>query len=507
MKTGKKFLLMLLTLTLLLTLPIGGIGTYAEPADNAGSRGLTAADGNLAYGKDVYSVWTHHEAAGFVYTNLTDGSPDTGWHSGDAPTNRRTWAAVDLGKTMTFDTVDIYSMPGGFPNGLRIVVTDDESLFANAADPGKMNPLMPEGEIVFELYDYPEKDAAPYVCQFEKTSGRYVIVYGMSLNHQWYSMALAEIAVYDTGYTPKPSSNLALGVEAVSDSSHEDSSWNWGLKHINDGDRYNMFVADNTNDHGFFAGYHSHTGTPHDGSADVTITFPLAALSRVKQVVIYPCSLKWTTPGQSGQAEDTIYLPSSFAVEVSDNGEDWKEVFAKDNFVPDGYAPISCDFEETNASFVRVVFKAITAHIKLSEIEIYGADSKEPDEPGELSCGDSLFALYRQERTGENGTHDMRVVIVTNYKKLLAANTTYTVRVTFVLQSDAEKSYTRKLGGADSQYSLFQKVTAKGDEYVAAEGYALFGNQVTGIPDGAYKEVVVTVTDNATGNVVFTGRG
>ncbi len=505
MKTGKKFLLMLLTLTLLLTLPVGGIGTFAEPAAAAEGRGLTAEDGNLAYGKDVYSYWTHHETHGFVYTNLTDGDPATGWHSGDAPTNRRTWAAVDLGKTMTFDTVDIYSMSDGFPNGLRIVVTDDESIFADAADPGKMSSVWPEGEVVFELYDYPEKNAAPYVCQFEKTSGRYVIVYGMSLNHPWYSMALAEIAVYDTGYTPVPSANLALGVEAVSDSSHEDASW--GLKNINDGNRYNMYVSDNTNDHGQFAGYHSSLSTPHDGSADVTITFPLAASSRVNQVVIYPASSKWTTPVQSGASADSIFLPPSFAVEVSANGEDWNTVWTKNDFASDVYAPIVCDFEETNASYVRVVFKAITAHIKISEIEIYGADSGTPEEPRELSCGNNLFALYRQERAGENGTHDMRIVIVTNYEKLRAENTTYTVQVTFVLQSDAEKSYTRKLGGSDSEYSLFKKVTAKGDEYTAAEGYALFGNQVTGIPDGAYKEIVVTLTDNTTGNVVFTGRG
>lgn len=44
------------------------------------------------------------------------------------------------------------------------------------------------------------------------------------------------------------------------------------------------------------------------------------------------------------------------------------------------------------------------------------------------------------------------------------------------------------------------------DEYIAADGYALFGNVVTDIPDGAYNEVRAEITDDSDGEIVFTGR-
>ncbi len=513
MKNSRKFTSFLLLLALLLTLPVGAFGTWAAeaPGDEteAWLEDLKPENGNLAYGKNVYANWTAAENESWGYAKLTDGSLNPtadgnygGWHGGDAAVNRRCWAAVDLGEVTSFDTVVLYPTTEGVPNAVRIVVTDDESFFTSAEDPGKIDG-MPEGQIVYEACDIEDRSFTPYVCQFEEVSARFVIVYGLSLNAPWLSMKLSEVAVYNKGYTPpEEKHNLALDCVASSNSSHNDSSWD--ISKINDGDRYNM-VLNNSGDHGQFAGYHSGLDTPKDGSADVTITFPLASVSRVSQVVIYPGSTKWTAAVQNGEAEDQIFISSDFAVEVSNDGEIWQEVYAETGYAPTEYAPIVCDFDAVTAGYVRVVFKAVTDHIKLSEIEIY-EDGGEAEEDGKLSAGNDLFALYTQTRPGAGDTHEMRIVIVANCDRVIAQNTSFTVRVSFILESGAEVYFTAKLGGSDSDYILYRRVTAGDDEYVAAEGYALFGNVVTGIPNGIYNEVCVTLTDDTTGQVVYSGR-
>jgi len=93
----------------------------------------------------------------------------------------------------------------------------------------------------------------------------------------------------------------------------------------------------------------------------------------------------------------------------------------------------------------------------------------------------------------------MRIVIVANEEKLSKISSTAKVTVTFVLESGAEVYLENTLGGADSDYGLYRKVTADGDEYVAAEGYCLFGNIVTNIPNGAYTSIALTIVDNVTG--------
>ena len=97
----------------------------------------------------------------------------------------------------------------------------------------------------------------------------------------------------------------------------------------------------------------------------------------------------------------------------------------------------------------------------------------------------------------------MRIVIVANEEKLSVIPSTAKVTVTFVLESGAELYLERTLGGAESDYGLYRKVIAAGDEYEAEEGYCLFGNVVTNIPDGAYTSFSVTIVDNVSGDLLL----
>ena len=513
MKNIKKLALFILISAMIFTLPISAFAEEMSTSDGTSVEEwleeLRPENGNLAYGKDVYTNWTHIEDESWGYAKLTDGSfnPTSdgygGWHGGDANINRRCWAAIDLGSSMSFDTVVLYPTTEGVPNAIRIIVTDDDSIFASAEDPGKID-AMPDGQIVYEACDIEDRSFSPYVCQFEEVSARFVIVYGLSLNAPWLSMQLSEVAVYNKGYTPpvEGRKNIALDSIASSNYSHNDSTW--GIEKINDGDRYNI-VLNNSSDHGQFAGYHSGLDTPHDGSTDVFVEFELASLEKISQVVIYPGSTKWTVAVQSGNEADRIFLSSDFNIEVSTDGNDWQNVYSETGFTLDEYAPVICDFDAVEASYVRVVFKSVTDHIKISEIEIYGESGPMTDE-GTLSAADELFAAYMQTRPASEGTHDMRIVLVASYDKIAAMETSFTIKVTFILEDGGTAYYTAKLGGSSSDYTLYRRVTAGDDEYIAADGYALFGNVVTDIPDGAYNEVRAEITDDSDGEIVFTGR-
>ena len=61
------------------------------------------------------------------------------------------------------------------------------------------------------------------------------------------------------------------------------------------------------------------------------------------------------------------------------------------------------------------------------------------------------------------------------------------------------------LRGKKSDYTLYEKITAGEDRYAAAEGDALFGNVVTGIPNGAWNTLEVTI-ENEDGDLLYNGK-
>ena len=61
------------------------------------------------------------------------------------------------------------------------------------------------------------------------------------------------------------------------------------------------------------------------------------------------------------------------------------------------------------------------------------------------------------------------------------------------------KTYTGKLAPQNSDLTLYSSVAASGENYFAAEGFALFGCVITDVPKGVWGEVELTVTDTANG--------
>ena len=75
--------------------------------------------------------------------------------------------------------------------------------------------------------------------------------------------------------------------------------------------------------------------------------------------------------------------------------------------------------------------------------------------------------------------------------------------ITFYKSGNRISSVSGTLGGPDSKYKLFSAVAASGDIYVADDGYAIFGQIVTGVPSGAFDNFNILVKDNATGTVLL----
>ena len=537
----KKLLLVLLTVAMLLTLPLGAFSLAAADVEEM-TEALKAENGNLALGKDVYVNFSQHTGSGFGRQLITDGDLNgnyTGgsglsWHSGDSTgSNRATWFAIDFGEKTKLDTVVLYPRTNGntydcMANAVRIVAVDDPTITdENLVSPDKREewlvgdtwigegcknpdwiPYSPAGTIVYEQYDMDLRtaDAEPITFQFEAVETQYLVVYGLSLFGPWRSWTIAECAVYNKGYEApaNPYVNLAEGKEVIASSSHEGSPWS-SVK-LTDGDRYN-FNHDRTyeRDYGQYVGYHSGLDIPHDGTANVSIDINLGAATAFDTVTVWPSTAKYATT-----EEADLFVPANYDIQISSDGETWETVKSVSGDEPTEYAAIELTLDApVTANYLRFLAKGVTEHIKLSEIEVFNKSGSAPDTPedpedkGKLSAGNNLFAAHYQTRANGEDSHDVRIVLVANESRFDEINIVK-VRVSFVLDSGAEVYFVNTLGGADNDYDLYRTVIAGGDTYEAAEGYALFGNIVTGIPnDVNYTEITVTITDAASGDVLL----
>ncbi len=394
-KIMKKLLSGLLVTAMLLAIPAAA--SFAEGASDPDSwaDACSAQKGNLAYGKDVYYHWSraHGQGWGDEYKDrhlLTDASFDLFYSNGDAfHTNRgNNWAAIDFGTKTEFDTVVLYPAKGesefchGFPNAIRLLVTDNAEQFENCADWYNCSASglnLAEGEVIAEYYDLGSKPFEPVTFQFSAVSGRFLIVQGLSLNFEWCEMQLSEIAVYKKGYTaPETRTNLALGKEVTSNSYYEDDNNNWHLTNINNGNRYDMnTLMRNEGDYGQFCGYHSHPDTIANGAADIYISFDLGEKTAVDEMVIVPSTTKYS---YGGNATD-LSVPANFEIQISDDGENWTTVLAKSGYEWGEYRPHSFTFEASEGRYVRLFMKGITDHMRISEIELYSSAVSEPTTP------------------------------------------------------------------------------------------------------------------------------
>jgi len=211
----------------------------------------------------------------------------------------------------------------------------------------------------------------------------------------------------------------------------------------------------------------------------------------IDEIVLYSANGGADNPAWSG-------IPKSFTVEISSNGKDWNAIGSYTNTHVATQEGVSIQFEPVYARYIiirssEMYQKADGVYIQLAEMEVFH------DRATTLIC-DSAFQPYVQVRDAEEGYHDVRVVLLTN-PELIKAYHSLDVTITFTVDGGV-KQLKNTLGGEKSDYSLYQKITADGEIYIACEGTAIFGSVITDIPNGAYSKITVTITDGDT--VVYT---
>ena len=117
--------------------------------------------------------------------------------------------------------------------------------------------------------------------------------------------------------------------------------------------------------------------------------------------------------------------------------------------------------------------------------------------PAAVLTTDDMFEAYVSIRS-DGDKQTIRFVIVTNCD----FDTSVTVSIQFKNHNGSViKSYSGKLGGQNSDLTLYGAVVAGGENYFAKEGCALFGCVITDIPVDVWQSVELTITDTENGKV------
>lgn len=463
---------------------------------------------NIAAGKPVSTpIGGYHTdpTSNWALGNINNGTPYdmctydgnrdygqfTGFHSqviGGAPNEIA--VEIELGEGSTFNQVKIWPSTekysgmcqenGGnfyFPENFTFQISDDGNTWTTV----KTVTGYSVSEYAAQVFDLDETCTAPYF-RFHMTD-----LGGKSIK-------LSELEIFDTNkpltassddvkpeetVVVKPNENLALGQKVIASSQiHIPDSWEEGR--LNDGEIQMS---------GGFT-----TSITNEGAAYVGYAFDQPTV--LNKVVLYS--------SQGGAADinldldDTTYLwsgiPQSFKVQYTRDGIGWITVAEKSfDEVPDWNTPVEVTFETVVATQIRIWSDDLYAkdsdfsnkYIQLAEMEVW----YDPTVLGSTNA----FAAYLQTKENGGNAQDLRVVLVANLNKLPAVESA-TVKITFTLADGGEKTLTRTLGGESSDYELYRSITAAGETYTACEGCAIFGNIITGIPEGAYTHVAVTIT-------------
>ena len=221
------------------------------------------------------------------------------------------------------------------------------------------------------------------------------------------------------------------------------------------------------------------------------VGYDLGKRSVIDEIVLYSANGGDANPNWSG-------IPKSFTVEISSNGKDWNAIGTYTNTHVATQEGISIQFDPVYARYIvirsqEMYQKADGVYIQLAEMEVYNKRAST------LIC-DAQFQPYVQMRDAAEGYHDVRVVILTN-PELLTAYDSLDVTITFTVDG-GEKVLKRTLGGKNSDYSFYQKITADGEIYIASDGTAIFGNIITDIPNGAYSKITISIANGT--DVIYT---
>lgn len=318
-----------------------------QTGQNLALNANISASGSV--GADGFYISYVHDGKRFSSNDLQ------GWDSTPSK-DQNAWLLADLGGKAEINRVDLY--PAGqnsrfgelFPSDFSIDVSEDGENWKSV--------------VVKAGFDKPA-DVPSFT--FEKTSARYVRlnITGMHKYGGQYRAQISEIEIYDDdGSVPapknepddgkvdfKPSANLALGADVICSSSYEEAPY-WTKKGINDG-----LLHDIIEDDGMHCGWSSATNVNKEqAGANEWIGYDFGEKKTVNTVVVY-----------SARHPVADAFPIDYCVEVSDDGENWREVYSKNGEID---LTVSCartlTFDSVETRFIR--FRGT----KLSELYPYG---------------------------------------------------------------------------------------------------------------------------------------
>lgn len=293
---------------------------------------------------------------------LSDGAGN-GWRTNDARTTtiKDTYIDIDLGRTLTFNRVDLY--PAGtlfdygstFPKSIKISVSEDGKTFTE----------------VKTLTDLTITTTAGMEVELGEQTARYIRVEPTERQKTARYAAIGEIEVYnDDGSLPAPETfslliddgtvvtykdgeNIALGKNTIVSSATNDAiykQWGWSQDFINDGKYDN--------------GWTSNVGLNPSANATEFVCIDLGDLFAVDTVKLF----------------DFGSFPEAYEVAVSEDGFTWTVIHSDTKAADKDTGTVVEIKPETpvNARVVRVMGTKLRGGgndgylLQLGEIEVYG---------------------------------------------------------------------------------------------------------------------------------------
>ncbi len=453
---------------------------------------LTANVSSSAYHGDgaTWSLGGINDGNQCNFNTAQDRGQFVGWHTNTGAYGQDGWITFDMGESKKIDQVVVYPGTERFKHGVQ----GDGSYIDNLYLPAKFTVQTSDDNATWT--DVATLDTMPTTYQpvtmtFEPKEARYVRVY-MTKTDQ--PIKLSEIEIYDTTAIVDPAEvvipaigeNVALGAKAIYSTFINSGGWN--TANLNNG----VIEGD--------GGFTSGQGATNWAGVQ------FEKLTKVNQITLYSAAVSGADVGAwSG-------IPKSFTVEYSTNGKTWTAVQSVTlDSVPAGQTAVTVNFDAVVALAIRVngteFYPKKTdgdrTYLQVAELEVKLVAT-------ELST-DEFFAGYLQNRSATDadgklvsGKHDLRMVLVGDMAKLDTISVAE-IALIFTLKEGGTKTFDFVLGGNDNDFGLYKTITASGEVYEAAEGDAIFGAIIKNIPDGAYTDVSVVITNANGGAELYTG--
>ena len=430
-------------------------------------------------------------------TTVWDYGQYVGWHTSTLVSQSEdSWIAFDLGEVTKVDRVVVVPATERWKHGVQADGSYKDELYipttikVEASDDGAQWSELTTFTSMPTSYE-------PITIDFTATEARHIRVYMTRTTH----LKLSEIEIYDTSVEKIPGQkeelpvvttpNVNLAPNGTVVFSNQITSGGWSPNGLNNG------VID------------AEGGFTSAGTATAWVGYEFDTLVTVNKLVLYSAFISDADAGVwSG-------IPKTFTVDYSTDGLNWTTVATVTNAIcPSHQDAVTVSFEAVNAKIIRINGLELypkasdggRTYIQLAEMEAWYVE-----DATELTTNDTVSAYLQSKPSTDTdgntvkGYSDLRIILVGDLTKLSSVQSA-TVTVTFDLVDGGTKTLTRVLGGANNQYSLYRKITAAGETYVAAENCAIFGNVITNIPDGDYSAITIEIVDNDdASNVIYQG--